>query len=478
MHPRPQYLATDLKAAQFTAPELFRIVKAGVKYSAMPSWPADRRDDEIWHLVAFLRALPTMSPADVPAAGARRAGRSRAMPAPFGPPTAGRRYALRNDDEPPVDELQLPHAGLRLLRLRAGRRSGRDLRAVPRRRRGGRRRVPQPDDPARDYLARTLAAYAAGRRRSGYMQMVASELSPAQIARARRSLCGAAAPGERTGGGAVPALGRADRAARVPSAGLAPARRATASPAPPPRPIRCSRGSRRWYLANQMRVFRGRRARHDRRRPARATRWSRSRASWTTGRSTRSPPIMPRSRRRRCRASPRSSRQVMRRGGRRRRPGQSRQPRSRRAARRSRSASRRPPGSFTRSSAQEGIDELERPAVVAALVRRGGGRRHLAVGHRPGGADAQAAVFALVAGDRLARLQRRVRRRHPRADAAVHRKHDRRRAAARGRAELGQSRPDAAAVGAGLRGQPGRHAGGRGADPARRSGDARRCWRR
>ena len=61
MHPRPQYLATDLPLAKYTAPELFRIVKAGAKYSAMPSWPADRRDDEIWPLVACLRALPTRS---------------------------------------------------------------------------------------------------------------------------------------------------------------------------------------------------------------------------------------------------------------------------------------------------------------------------------------------------------------------------------------------------------------------------------
>jgi hypothetical protein len=52
MHPRPQSLATDLPIAEFNAPELLRIVKAGARYGAMPSWPADGRDDEIWQLVS------------------------------------------------------------------------------------------------------------------------------------------------------------------------------------------------------------------------------------------------------------------------------------------------------------------------------------------------------------------------------------------------------------------------------------------
>ena len=40
--------------------ELFWIVKHGLKYAGMPSWPALERDDEIWALVAFLRRLPTL----------------------------------------------------------------------------------------------------------------------------------------------------------------------------------------------------------------------------------------------------------------------------------------------------------------------------------------------------------------------------------------------------------------------------------
>jgi cytochrome c553 len=39
----------------------FWIIKHGIKYTGMPGWVALERDDEIWSMVAFLRALPSMS---------------------------------------------------------------------------------------------------------------------------------------------------------------------------------------------------------------------------------------------------------------------------------------------------------------------------------------------------------------------------------------------------------------------------------
>lgn len=42
--------------------ELFRIVKHGVRYTGMPAWPTQARDDEVWAMVAFLRHLPSMEP--------------------------------------------------------------------------------------------------------------------------------------------------------------------------------------------------------------------------------------------------------------------------------------------------------------------------------------------------------------------------------------------------------------------------------
>lgn len=41
--------------------ELFRIVKHGVKFTSMPAWPTQTRDDEVWAMVAFLRKLPQIS---------------------------------------------------------------------------------------------------------------------------------------------------------------------------------------------------------------------------------------------------------------------------------------------------------------------------------------------------------------------------------------------------------------------------------
>lgn len=58
MTPEPPYLAPLIE--QWKAEELFWIVKHGIKYSAMPGWIAQDRDDEVWAMVAFLRELPAL----------------------------------------------------------------------------------------------------------------------------------------------------------------------------------------------------------------------------------------------------------------------------------------------------------------------------------------------------------------------------------------------------------------------------------
>lgn len=40
--------------------ELFWIVMHGIKFSGMPAWPAQSRDDEVWSMVAFLLRLPEL----------------------------------------------------------------------------------------------------------------------------------------------------------------------------------------------------------------------------------------------------------------------------------------------------------------------------------------------------------------------------------------------------------------------------------
>ena len=61
MLPPPPYLPPRLSA--WEPDELFYIVKHGIKFTGMPAWPARQRDDEVWAMVAFLRALPTLDAA-------------------------------------------------------------------------------------------------------------------------------------------------------------------------------------------------------------------------------------------------------------------------------------------------------------------------------------------------------------------------------------------------------------------------------
>lgn len=254
MHPRPQYLATDLPVADFTAPELFRIVKAGVKYSAMPSWPADGRDDEVWQVVAFLRALPKLSPAAFQRLALVDHGQDSGQAA-FGPPPPQRRYALRGDREPPAVSYsyRTPVFGF------SGYALGADPIATCARCHGGDGAgggaFPNLTIQPRDYLARTLTAYAAGRRHSGFMQMVATELSPAQIAALADHY--AALPRRSTEPAApAPVLGQEIALRGVPQAGVGPCASCHGIDRAAAKAYPLLEGQARWYLANQMRVFR------------------------------------------------------------------------------------------------------------------------------------------------------------------------------------------------------------------------------
>jgi cytochrome c553 len=62
MLPRP----VDLVAAvpRSNPRKLFHIVKHGVKFTGMPAFPTQERDDEVWSVVAFLLALPRLDAAD------------------------------------------------------------------------------------------------------------------------------------------------------------------------------------------------------------------------------------------------------------------------------------------------------------------------------------------------------------------------------------------------------------------------------
>jgi len=59
LNPQPP----DLKriSTLYTPPELFWILKHGIRMTGMPSW-ADHNDEELWATVAFMEKLPGMTP--------------------------------------------------------------------------------------------------------------------------------------------------------------------------------------------------------------------------------------------------------------------------------------------------------------------------------------------------------------------------------------------------------------------------------
>jgi cytochrome c553 len=56
----PQPPALSPRIGQWTPEELFYIVKHGIKFTGMPAWPTQHRDDEVRAMVAFLLDLPRL----------------------------------------------------------------------------------------------------------------------------------------------------------------------------------------------------------------------------------------------------------------------------------------------------------------------------------------------------------------------------------------------------------------------------------
>ena len=152
MLPEPPDLG--LSVPSWKANELFWIVKHGLKYTGMPAWPAQERDDEVWALVAFLRHLPGMTAAAY-RASANLDPRDQTVPirtllqgGPLGTALAACSRCHGLDG--------------------VGRASG---------------AFPRLDIQSADYLFAQLQAFAAGRRPSGIMQPIAAELDEAEMRR-------------------------------------------------------------------------------------------------------------------------------------------------------------------------------------------------------------------------------------------------------------------------------------------------------
>jgi cytochrome c553 len=166
--------------------ELFYIVKHGIKFTGMPAWPSQLRDDEVGALIAFLVKLPGLDAAEYrrlvhgepQASSARdRAAREAAAAASGAAPgvsantttTAGSVAAQASAAEP-LGVLIGAERAPRAVVASCGRCHGMD--GLGR----GNAAFPALAGQREQYLVASLEAYAADRRQSGIMQPSAAAL--------------------------------------------------------------------------------------------------------------------------------------------------------------------------------------------------------------------------------------------------------------------------------------------------------------
>ncbi|OLP58324.1 hypothetical protein BJF93_06880 [Xaviernesmea oryzae] len=140
----------DLKevVATWRDQDLFEIVQHGVRYSGMPAWPAKGRKDEVWAMVAFLRAYPDMT-----GDAYRRMATA--------PEVAG--AVATGDRQPKADVLARCDACHAADKLADG------------------SFVPQIQGQNQAYLAASLRAFLSGERESGMMRVAVNGLAPEEL---------------------------------------------------------------------------------------------------------------------------------------------------------------------------------------------------------------------------------------------------------------------------------------------------------
>lgn len=152
MTPQPPDLVGRVEI--YDAEELFYIVKHGIKFTGMPAWPAQERDDEVAAVVAFLRELPRLDAAAYRELVHGDAPRAEAVS--------------------PLADL----AGARELPFDAAQNCGRchGVTGLGR----GNAAFPKLAAQKPEYLFRAMRAYASSERNSGIMEPIAAGLSDAQ----------------------------------------------------------------------------------------------------------------------------------------------------------------------------------------------------------------------------------------------------------------------------------------------------------
>lgn len=152
MTPQPADLIGRVEI--YDADELFYVVKHGIKFTGMPAWPAQERDDEVAAVVAFLRELPELDAESYRALVHGTAPRADAVS-----PLADLAASL----EPPD-----------AVTASCGRCHGADGHGR------GNAAFPKLAGQKPEYLFRAMRAYASSERNSGIMEPIAAGLAEAQ----------------------------------------------------------------------------------------------------------------------------------------------------------------------------------------------------------------------------------------------------------------------------------------------------------
>ena len=155
MTPHPPNLSDEVK--KWEPHELFYIVRHGVKFTGMPGWASQQREDEVWGVVAFLQEFPKLDQAWYDELSGRKL-------------RDGQRELARSQNGEQAKQSPTPPTVVieRCVACHGADGLGRDA-------------YPKLAGQWHEYLVGSLQAYRDARRHSGTMGPIAAGLSDSQI---------------------------------------------------------------------------------------------------------------------------------------------------------------------------------------------------------------------------------------------------------------------------------------------------------